>query len=105
MRENYKFFAPRRVEIIACKIGRAKKVAIYDSQEITKVAYLCQITNIGSDRPRKLLNEGSQEGRDIRVRNLASEKDCRLRIARNCTGSIFRPSNEYWKQSHAKIIK
>ena len=35
----------------------------------------------------------------------AREKSCRLIIARNLTGSIFRPNIGYWKRSRAKIAK
>ena len=35
----------------------------------------------------------------------ARECGCRLGIARNRTGSIFRPNNKYSKRSRAKIIK
>ena len=33
------------------------------------------------------------------------EKGCRIRIAQNRTGSIFRPNKKYLKRSCAKIIK
>ena len=97
--------APGRVGIIACAIGRAKKVAVPDLRKIALVAFLGEIMKIGSGRALKLLKEHSREGRDIRVGDRAREKDCRLRIARNCMGIIFRPNNEYRKWSPAKIIK
>ena len=45
--------------------------------------------------------ERTKGGRDISVR----VKGCRIRIARNRTGSIFTPINYYLKRSGAKIIK
>ena len=45
------------------------------------------------------------EGRDISVHDKLLEKGCHLKITQNCTGSIFRLNNEYWKWSRAKIIK
>ena len=44
-------------------------------------------------------------GQYISMCEWAGECGCRLGIARNRTGSIFRPNNKYWKQSRAKIIK
>ena len=82
-----------------------KNVGILESREIARVAYLGQITNIGTGCVQKLLKELSQECRDIGVRDCVREKGCCLRVARNRTGSIFRPNNEYWKWSRAKIIK
>ena len=38
------------------------------------------------------------------MRDWAREKGCRLIIARNRTGSIFRPNNKYWKRSRTKIV-
>ena len=84
-----------------CVNGRANEVAVSESREIALVAYLGQITSIGSGRAVKLKKELSREGRDICVR----EKGCRLRIVRNRTGSIFRLNNENWKRSRTKIIK
>ena len=43
--------------------------------------------------------------RDITVRDWVREKGCRLKTARNRTGSVFRPNNDYRKRSCAKIIK
>ena len=43
--------------------------------------------------------------RDISVRDWAREKGCRLRIACNGMGSIFRPNNEHWKWLHVEIMK
>ena len=100
MHENYKKSAPGRTGILACVIGRTKKVAASESREIALVAYFGQITIIRSGRTQKLKQERSQEGRDISVRG----KGCHLRIAQNRTCTIFRPNNEYWKQSRAKII-
>ena len=40
--------------IIACGNGRANEVAVSESREIAHVAYLGQITFIGSGRARKL---------------------------------------------------
>ena len=82
-----------------------ESVAVSELCEIARVAYLGQITNIGSGRAWKLLKERCREGRDISVHDWAHEKGCRLRIARNQTGSIFRPNNEYWKPLRVKIIK
>ena len=53
-RENYKRSALGRVGILARVIGRAKKVAVSESCEIARVAYLGQITTIGSDYAQKL---------------------------------------------------
>ena len=44
-------------------------------------------------------------GRYISVCEWARECGCRLGIARNRTGSLFRPNKKYWKRSLAKIIK
>ena len=49
--------------------------------------------------------ENYKKGRDVIVSDWARENGCRLGIARNRTGSIFRPNNKYWIQSRAKIIK
>ena len=68
-RENFKRSAPRLSRILASKIGCAKKVAVSESREIVRVAYLGQITNIGSGRGGKLEKELSREGRGISVRN------------------------------------
>ena len=54
MLKNYKTRAPGRAGILACVIERAKKVAVFELIGITRVAYLHQITNIGSGRVRKL---------------------------------------------------
>ena len=88
-----------------CTIVCAKKVAVSESLEIAWVAYLGQITNIGSGRVQKLSKEHSLEGRDISMRDWAHEKGCRLRIAGTRTCSIFTPNNDYWKWSSVKIIK
>ena len=82
-----------------------EKVAASKSHEITQIAHLGQIANIGVGRARKLLKVHSREGRDISVRDWALENCCPLRIGRIRTGSIFRPNNDFWKQSCAKIIK
>ena len=39
------------------------------------------------------------------MRDCARYKGCHLRIARNHTGSIFMPNNDYWKRSREKILK
>ena len=39
------------------------------------------------------------------VRDCAREKGSRLKIARNPTGRIFKPNNEYLKRLRVKIIK
>ena len=95
-RENYKRSAPERTGILVCAIAQAKKVAVSESHEITRLAYLGEITNIGGGRARKLLKECSWEGRDISLRDWARERGDPLGLARNRTGSIFRPNNEYW---------
>ena len=64
--------------ILACVNGRVKEVAVSETHEIARVAYLGQVTNIGSGRARKLLKERSREGHVITVRDLASEKDYHL---------------------------
>ena len=46
--ENYKWSDPERIGILAYAIGHAKRVAVSESVEITRVAYLGQITNIRS---------------------------------------------------------
>ena len=86
--ENYKRSALGRAEILAYAIARVKKVAVSESREIARVAYLGQITNVGNGRARKLLKERSREGRDISVREWAREKVSRLGIARNRTGGV-----------------
>ena len=95
MRENYKRSASERVGILACAVVRVKKVDVFESCEIARVAYLGQITNIRSGRVQKLYKERSREDKDITMSNWAREKSCRIKIARNRTGSIFRPNNEY----------
>ena len=50
VRENYKRSAPERAGILACAIARAKNFTISKLHEIAQVAYLGQITNIGSGR-------------------------------------------------------
>ena len=40
--------------ILACAIGVAKEVAVSESLKIAWISYLGQITNIGSDRARKV---------------------------------------------------
>ena len=97
--------APEWTEILEWVIGCAKMVAVSESRGIALVAYLGQITNIGSGRVQKLLKESSRECRDISVRDWARENGGRLEILRNRMGSIFRPYNEYWKRSRAKSIK
>ena len=92
-------------ETLACAISYSKKVAVSESREIARVAYLGQITNIESDRGGKLEMERSSEGQGISVRDWARENGCRLKIAQNRTGSIFSPNNEYWKPSRVKIRK
>ena len=47
-REKFKMSTLGRAEVLACAIGRAKKVAVSESCEIAWIAYLGQITNIGS---------------------------------------------------------
>ena len=54
MSENYKTSAIRMAEILACEIGLVKKVDVSESREITRVAYLGQITNIGNGCAQKL---------------------------------------------------
>ena len=83
--ENSKRNAPERARILACAIGRAKEAAISESRVIARVAYLCEIKNIGSDHSRKLLKEGSREGQDISVRDWVRKRGCRFRNARNWT--------------------
>ena len=46
--------SPGRAEILACVISYSKKVAASKSHEIAQVAYLGQITNIGSGCVQKL---------------------------------------------------
>ena len=48
--ENCKRNALGWAGIIACTIGRAKEAAVSELREIAGVAYLGQITNIGSGR-------------------------------------------------------
>ena len=72
-----------------------EKGFVSESQEVVRVAYLGQITNIGSGRVRKLLKDRSREGRDISMHNCAREKGSRHKITRNPKGSIFMPNNEY----------
>ena len=48
--ENYEMSAPGKARILACVINYSKKVAVSKSREITRVAYLGQITNIRSGR-------------------------------------------------------
>ena len=74
MRENYKRRAFERTWILACPIGHAKKVAVAESCEIARVAYLGQIINIGSGRAQKLPKGRSREDRDISMRDWACEK-------------------------------
>ena len=90
--ENSKRSTLRRFGILACAIGHAKKVAVSESREIAPVAYLGQITNIGSGRVGKLCKKRSREGRDISVREVTWV-------------AYFRRNNKYWKKSRAKIIK
>ena len=104
-RENYKSSAPWRARILAYAINYTKKVAVTKSREIARVAYLGQITNIGSYCARKLIKERSRGGRDISGHDCLWENGCHLKIARNSTGSKVRPNNEYWKWSRAKIRK
>ena len=86
-------------------IGRAKKLAVSESRKSARGAYFGKITNIGSGRTQKLKKERSQEGRDISVRDGARENYCPQKITRDRVGSIFRPNNDYGKQSRVKIIK
>ena len=60
--ENYKWSGPGRVGILAsvicyskkeCSIARAKMFAMLESPEIGWVAYIGEITNIGSFRKQK----------------------------------------------------
>ena len=95
---------PGLAGILACAISYSKKVAVSKSREIAWVAYLGQITNIRNGRTWKLLKERSRDDRETNMRDCACEKGCRLKIAGNRTGSIFRPNNGYWKRSRAKII-
>ena len=84
-RENYKKCALGRAGILACTIACAKKVAVSESREIIRVAYLGQ----------KLILEA------VACKNYersACERAGMLACA-------IRPNNEYWKQSCAKIIK
>ena len=104
-RENYKWSALERAEILALAIAREQKVAVSESREIARIVYLGQITNIGSSRAQKLLMKHSRGCRDISVHDKLLEKGWRLRIAQNCKGSIFRSNNEYWRQSRTKIMK
>ena len=90
-------------EILACAIGRAKKFAVSESHGIARVAYLGQIMITKSGRTPKFSKERTREGRDISVRDKPLRKGCHLRIARNHTGSIFRPNNDDWKRSQAKF--
>ena len=46
VRENYKMSAPGMTGILVCAIRYLKKVAVSESREITRVAYMLQITNI-----------------------------------------------------------
>ena len=48
--ENYKRSTVGRTGILACAIGRAKKVVVSESLENTRVTHLGQITNIESGR-------------------------------------------------------
>ena len=97
--ENYKRTAPGGAGILAWAIGRTKMVVVSESHEIALVEYLEQITSIRCGRAR------SWEGLDISMHDGARDNCCHVRIARNCTGSIYRPNNEYWKLLRAKIIK
>ena len=45
-RENYERSDPSRARKIVCAISYSNKVAISESPEIARVAYLGQITNI-----------------------------------------------------------
>ena len=49
-RENYKRSAPERAAILECVIAHAKKFAVSKSRKVIQVAYLDQISNIGSGR-------------------------------------------------------
>ena len=53
-RENYERSASVSVRILACKISNYKMGAVTESREIARIAYLGQITNIGSGRVQKL---------------------------------------------------
>ena len=48
--ENYKRSVPERAGILAHAIPHEKRVAVSELREIARVAYLGQITNIGSGR-------------------------------------------------------
>ena len=85
---------PEGPRILECVNGRAKEVVVSELCEIAWVAYLGQITNIGSSRAQKLKKERSRECRDISVCEWVHEIGCSHGIARNRTGSIFRPNNE-----------
>ena len=104
VRENFKRSSPGRAGILACVISYSKNDAVSESSEIARLAYLCQITNIGSGCARKLLKERTREGWDISMRDWAFEKVSRHKITRNYTRSIFRLNNQYRKRSCAKII-
>ena len=52
--ENYDRSALVRAEILVRAIGRTKKIAVSESREIARVAYLGEITNIESSRAQKL---------------------------------------------------
>ena len=103
--ENFERSDPRGAEIFAVVIGRAKNVVLSEPCEIAQVAYFGQITNVGSGRARKLQKDRSRDGWDFSVHDCACEKGRRLRIEQNCTGPVFRPINDYWEWSRAKIIK
>ena len=49
--------------ILACAIAQAKNVASSESREIARVAYLGQITNIGSGRTRKFKGSASERAK------------------------------------------
>ena len=102
--ENNKGCAPRRNGILPCAIGRAKKVAVSESREITWVAYLGQITNIGSSRARNYKSRAPRRAGILVCASGRAKKGCCLKIARNCTGSIFTRNNEYWNWSSTKTI-
>ena len=53
-RENFKRSTFGIARILACAIGREKKIAVSESYEIAWVAYIGQITNIDSGLTRKL---------------------------------------------------
>ena len=66
-----------------------------------KLAYTRALKKLQSQNHAKF----HQKGWEVRVLAPTRENSCSLRIVRNRTGSIIRPNNEYWKRSHANILK